>query len=112
MPLLIGIISGIIGSLVTAPPKPEVIEKFFKKIYIPIGQENKLELPFDEAVPPSKRLLTFGGLFAVKPSRQSWVGFVITLGICVACVLVMLIILKTIFDVKLHLREHRGKVKV
>jgi len=33
-------------------------------------------------------------LFVVKPSRQSWVGFVVTLGICVACVLVMLALLK------------------
>jgi len=94
LPLLMGVISGVIGSLVTAPPKPEVIETFFKKIYVPIGQEDKLDLPFDEAVPPSKRLFTFGGLFTVKPSRQSWLGFVITLGICLACVLVMLIILK------------------
>ncbi|GAG25874.1 unnamed protein product, partial [marine sediment metagenome] len=38
--------------------------------------------------------LTAGGLFIVKPSRQSWVGFVVTLGICLACVVVMLAILK------------------
>jgi len=94
LPLLMGIISGVIGSLVTSPSKPEVIEKFFKKIYVPIKQEAKLDLPLDEAVPQSSRWLTAGGLFIVKPSRQSWVGFVITLGICVACVLVMLIILK------------------
>ena len=61
---------------------------------IPIGAEDKLELPLDEAVPVSQRWITAGGLFIVKPSRQSWVGFVITLGICVACVLVMLALLK------------------
>jgi len=94
LPLLMGITSGVIGSLITAPPKLEVIDKFFKKIYVPIGQEDKLELPLDSAVPQDKRWLTAGGLFIVKPSRQSWVGFVITLGICLACVLVMLIILK------------------
>ena len=93
MPLLVGVLAGVIGSLLTKPPKPETIEKFFKKIYVPIGQEQKLDLPLDEAVPQSARLVTTGGLFIVKPSRQSRVGFVVTLGICLACVLVMLAIL-------------------
>jgi SSS family solute:Na+ symporter len=94
VPLLVGLLAGVIGSLVTKPPKREVIEKFFTKIYIPIGQDEKLGLPLDEAVPQPKRWLTRGGLFIVKPSRQSWVGFVVTLGICLACVLVMLAILQ------------------
>jgi len=94
LPILTGVVGGVIGSLLTKPPKPETIEKFFTKIYVPIGQEKKLTLPLDEAVPPSNRWLTAGGLFIVKPSRQSWVGFVITLGICVACVLVMVAILR------------------
>jgi hypothetical protein len=93
-PLLTGIVCGVIGSLITKPPSKETIEKFFKKIYVPIGQEDKLDLPFDEAIPASQRWVTAGGLFLVKPSRQSWVGFVVTLGICVACVLVMLALLK------------------
>jgi Na+/proline symporter len=93
-PLLAGIFGGVLGSLLTKPPKPETVETFFKKIYVPIGQEQKLDLPLDEAVPQSARWLTAGGLFIIKPSRQSWVGFVITLGICLACVLVMLAILK------------------
>ena len=93
-PLLTGLISGVIGSLVTKAPKHEVLDRFFKKIYVPIGQEEKLELPLDEAVPASKRWFTARGLFIVKPSRQSWVGFVITLAICLACVLVMLAILR------------------
>ena len=93
-PLLTGIFSGVVGSLLTKPPKRETIEKFFGKIYVPIGQEDKLDLPLDEAVPQSKRWLTAGGLFIVKPSRQSWVGFLVTLGICLACVLVMLVILR------------------
>jgi hypothetical protein len=93
-PLLAGVISGVIGSLVTKPPNRETIEKFFTKIYIPIGQEDKLALPIDEAIPKHKRLFTGGGLFLVKPSRQSWIGLVVTLGICLACVLVMLLILK------------------
>jgi hypothetical protein len=71
-----------------------MIEKFFKKIYTPIGKEERLDLPIDEAIPQHKRWLTAGGLFIIKPSRQSWVGFIITLGICLACVLVMLVILK------------------
>ncbi|MCP4609987.1 MAG: sodium:solute symporter family protein [Planctomycetes bacterium] len=93
-PLLVGIVSGVLGSLLTKPPKPDMIEKFFKKIYTPIGKEERLDLPLDEAVPKHKRLFTGGGLFIMKPSRQSWIGFVITLGICLACVLVMLAILK------------------
>jgi len=94
VPILTGVLGGVIGSLITRAPKPETTEKFFKKIYVPIGQEHKLGLSLDEAVPPSKRWLTAGGTFIVKPSRQSWVGFVVTLGICLACVLAMLAILK------------------
>ena len=94
IPILAGVLGGVIGSLLTNPPKPEIIEKFFRKIYVPIGQERKLDLPLDEAVPKSARWLTGAGLFVVRPSRQSWVGFVVTLGICLACVLVMLAILK------------------
>ena len=94
VPIVVGILAGVIGSLITKPPNRETIEKFFTKIYTPIGQEDKLALPLDEAVPRHKRLLTGSGLFIVKPSRQSWVGFVITLAICLACVLVMLAILK------------------
>ena len=94
LPILTGVLGGVVGSLMTRPPKPEIIEKFFTKIYVPIGQEDKLALPLDEVVPESKRWFTAGGLFIVKPSRQSWVGFLITLGICLACVLVMLAILK------------------
>jgi hypothetical protein len=94
VPIVVGVLAGVIGSLVTKPPRRETIEKFFTKIYVPIGQEEKLELPLDEAVPQSRRWLTAGGLFIVKPSRQSWVGFVVTLGICLACILVMLAILK------------------
>jgi Na+/proline symporter len=93
-PILTGVLGGVLGSLLTKPPKAETIDKFFKKIYVPIGEEKKLELRLDEAVPESKRWLTAGGLFIVKPSRQSWVGFVVTLGICLACVLVMLAILR------------------
>jgi Na+/proline symporter len=94
VPILVGVLAGVIGSLVTKPPSRETIEKFFTKIYVPIGQEDKLALPLDKAVPQQKRLLTGCGLFLVKPSRQSWIGFVVTLGICLACVLVMLLILK------------------
>ena len=86
VPLVTGILVGVIGSLLSKPPKPEVIDRFFKKIYVPIGDEAKLDLPLDEAVPPANRWLTSGGLFIVKPSRQSWVGFVVTLAICLALV--------------------------
>jgi len=93
-PILVGVLAGIAGSLLTKPPKPEVIERFFTKIYVPVGQEEKLELPLEQVVPPSKRWVTGAELFIVKPSRQSWVGFVVTLGICLACVCVMLAILQ------------------
>ena len=94
IPILTGVLGGVAGSLLTRAPSTETIEKFFKKIYVPIGAEDKLELSLNEAVPPSQRLTTAGGLFLVRPSRQSWVGFVVTLGICVACVLVMLALLR------------------
>ena len=88
---------GHVASLLTQPPKTETIEKFFKKIYVPIGADKDLDLPLDEAVPDSKRWFTGGGLFIVKPSRQSWVGFVVTLAICLACVgvMVMLVVVLT-----------------
>jgi Na+/proline symporter len=94
VPIVVGVLAGVIGSLVTKPPSRETIEKFFTKIYVPIGQEDKLALPIDEAIPKQKRILPGSGLFLVKPSRQSWIGFALTLGICLACVLVMLVILK------------------
>ena len=92
-PLLVGIVAGIIGSLISRPPRREQIDRFFRKIYVPIGEEEKLELPLDEAVPPSKRLCTAGGLFLVKPSRQTWVGFVVTWAVCIALVGLMVLIL-------------------
>ena len=94
LPILTGVIFGIVGSLLARPPDPERIAQFFKRIYVPIGEEDKLELSLDEAVPPSKRLCTAGGLFLVKPSTQSWVGFVVTLAVCIACVAVMLALLR------------------
>ena len=89
LPLAAATAFGIIGSLVSKPPKAETIEKFFKKIYVPIGEEEKLDLPLDEAVPPEKRLITACGLFIVKPSTQSWVGFLLAAGICLALVGIM-----------------------
>ncbi len=89
-----GVGGGIIGSYLTQPPSVDQIEQFFKKIYVPIGQEEKLNLPLTEVVPPAQRLLTGGGLFIVKPSRQSWVGFVVTLGIAVGAVLFMMVLLQ------------------
>jgi len=88
------VLAGVIGSLLTKPPSHEAIEKFYTKIYVPIGQEYRLELPLEKAVPQSCRWFTAGGLFIVKPSRQSLVGFLVTLGICLACIPVMLVILK------------------
>ncbi len=93
VPIAAGIAAGVAGSLVTRPPRRELIERFFTKIYVPIGAEDKLARPLDEIVPASKRWVTTGGLFVVKPSRQSWVGFVITLLICLGCVAAMVALL-------------------
>ena len=87
--LLVGFLGAVVGTYLTRPPSPETIEQFFKRIYVPIGQEEKLQRPLDEVVPPGQRLLTAGGLFLVKPSRESWVGFVVTLAICLAMIWLM-----------------------
>ncbi|MBE3069471.1 MAG: hypothetical protein IMZ66_04455, partial [Planctomycetes bacterium] len=93
LPLAAGLVFGIIGSLLTRPPRPEVIDRFFTKIYVPIGQEARLALPLEEVVPPARRWLTAGGLFIVKPSTESWVGFVVTAAICAVLVGLMLLLL-------------------
>ncbi|UCD50658.1 MAG: sodium:solute symporter family protein [Phycisphaerales bacterium] len=93
LPILAGVAGGIIGSLLSRPPQRERIERFLTKIYVPIGQEEKLNLPLDEAVPASQRWITTGGLFIPKPTRQTWLGFLVTLGICVLCVIVMVALL-------------------
>ena len=93
-PLAAGIFGGIVGSLLTRAPDPEVVERFFIKIYTPIGQEDRLVQTLDETVPEAERWCTWGGLFIVKPSRESWVGFMVYLGLCVVCVLVMLALLR------------------
>jgi len=93
VPLLAGILAAIVGSLLTRPPSRERTDPFFKKIYVPIGQDDKLDLPLDEAVPPARRLCTAGGFFLVKPSLQSWLGFLITLAICLVLVGLMFLML-------------------
>ncbi len=93
-PIAAGILGGIVGSLLTRPPDPEVIERFFTKIYTPIGQEDRLNLRLDQAVPASQRWITWGGLWIVKPTRESWIGFLVFLGLCVACVVTMLLLLR------------------
>ena len=93
LPLAAGALGGLAGSLLTRPPRAERTDPFFRKIYTPIGQEDRLALPLDQAVPPSARLLTAGGLFLVKPSRQSWVGFLVALAICLALLGSMVLLL-------------------
>jgi len=95
VPIIAGLLGGVVGSLLTKAPDREIIDNFFKRIYIPIGAEKDLDLSLDQAVPPSKRLCTAGGLFIVKPSRQSWLGFLITLAICIGCVVTLWLLLRT-----------------
>lgn len=94
LPLLTAVVAGVIGSLLTRAPDPGVTEAFFRKIYVPIGQEHLLDLPLDQAVPREKRLCTAGGLFLVKPSTQSWVGFLVALAICLVLVGVMTLLIR------------------
>jgi hypothetical protein len=93
-PLVAGVLGGILGSLATRPPDPAVIDRFFTKIYTPIGQEDRLSQTLEQAVPPDQRWITWGGLWIVKPSRQSWVGFLVYLGLCIGCVATMLALLR------------------
>jgi Na+/proline symporter len=89
LPLLAGVLGGLLGSYLAKPPETGRIEEFFKRIYVPIRQESRLGLTLAEVVPPERRLLTWGGLFLVRPSRQSWVGFLVALALCMAAVLFM-----------------------
>ncbi len=72
-----GAVAGVAASLATKPPSTEILDKFFTKLHTPIGQEELLEKSLDEAVPPENRLFTRWGLFLVKPSRETWGGFLI-----------------------------------
>ncbi|MEA3365215.1 MAG: sodium:solute symporter family protein [Candidatus Hydrogenedentes bacterium] len=93
LPLLAGITGCVVGSLVTRPSDPKRVELFLKRIYTPIGHEEMLERDLDQVVPPANRIITFGGLFIVKPTRQTWVGFSLFLAMCIACVLILMVIL-------------------
>ncbi len=93
LPILTGVLAGVIGSLVTAPPPRKQTDSFYGKIHTPIGEEEKLGLPLDETVPLRNRAVTAGGLLIVKPSRQSWAGFLIALAACVACVVTMYVLI-------------------
>lgn len=94
LPLLAGFVGSIVGSLCSKPPDPDRVDQFMKRIYTPIGQEERLKLTLEEVVPMQTRLITFGGLFIVKPSRQTWVGFAAYLALCVACVVLFALLLR------------------
>jgi len=93
LPLAVGTVFAVLGSLVSQPTAKAKVEAFLQRIYTPIGQEDRLDLPFDEAVPPHRRLTTAAGLFLAKPSRQTWVGFLVTLVICLILVAIMWLLL-------------------
>ena len=93
LPLFAGIVGSVLGSLCTKPPEVERVESFLKRIYTPIGQEDRLSLGLEEIVPADRRLITCGGLFIVKPTRQTWVGFVLYTVLSVACIFALMLIL-------------------
>ena len=90
-----GIFFGWLASLLTPPLKSETVNRFFVKIHTPIGKEEKLDLPLDEAIPTRERLIDAGGLFIVKPSLESCLGFMVAWGI------VLLLIFGTQFLLRL-----------
>jgi len=94
LPLLAGITGSIAGSLCTRPPDAERVALFLKRIYTPIGKEEMLERDLNEVVPPRSRLVTVGGLFIVKPTRQTWMGFSLYLVLCITCVVILTVILR------------------
>jgi hypothetical protein len=93
LPLLAGVTGSVVGSLCTKPTDAERVAMFLKRIYTPIGEEERLERDLDEVVPPRDRLITMGGLFIVKPTRQTWMGFTLYLAMCLACVAILILIL-------------------
>ena len=93
LPLLAGVTGSIVGSLCTRAPDADRVDMFLKRIYTPIGEEKMLEWDLDEVVPPRRRLITIGGLFIVKPTRQTWMGFTLYLALCIACVVILTMIL-------------------
>lgn len=72
-----GVISGIIASLISKPLPQSITDAFFVKIHTPIGHEDRLLLPLQEAIPKQNRLVDCCGLLILKPSRESWLGFLI-----------------------------------
>lgn len=93
LPLSAGVVGSVIGSLCTKPTDPERVDMFLKRIYTPIGQEERLGGTLEEIVPLGDRLITGGGFFIVKPTRQTWMGFVLYMALCIACVLALLLII-------------------
>ncbi|MCH8193647.1 MAG: sodium:solute symporter family protein, partial [Planctomycetes bacterium] len=91
--IILSILGGILGSLGTAPPSPETIERVFSKMHTPIGRDDMLPCRLDQAVPPEARLFTKWGLFIVKPDRQTVIGFLVFSVLCLACIGVMLLLL-------------------
>lgn len=77
----IGAVAGVVVSLLTPPPKQEALERFYAKLHTPIGEEEKLELPLNEAVPQERRVVDRLGLLVAKPNLESWGGFLIAWGL-------------------------------
>lgn len=92
--LLSGLIGGVAGSCLTKPPSSGRVDQFFKKLYVPIGEDEKLKQPLSAVVPASQRMVDTGGLFIVKPSRRSLAGFLLTLAISVGAVFFMILLLQ------------------
>ncbi|MBN2325633.1 MAG: sodium:solute symporter family protein, partial [Candidatus Omnitrophica bacterium] len=61
----IGVMAGVLVSLLTSPLDRAGVERFFVKIHTPIGCEDRLGLSLDQAIPSKDRLMDAGGLFLV-----------------------------------------------
>jgi Na+/proline symporter len=95
LPLLAGLLGAVVASYLGPPPQTQRLEKFFTRIYVPVGQEHRLDAPLDQIVAPKDQWVTWGGLFLVRPSRQSWIGFLIALAICLLAVWFMVRLLQS-----------------
>ena len=74
-----GLVCGVLVSLITPPPDPHKLERYFALIRTPVRAGEQIPapctLPPDAEVPPRRLLVSIGGLEIPVPSRQAMLGF-------------------------------------